>query len=85
MFTLADIQFCHVLLYMYISLTGVDIIKKSLRIPALTIAHNAGVDAHVVVEKIMNETGDIGYDALNDEFVNLMERGIVDPTKVSSS
>lgn len=69
-------------LKIYICLSGVEIVKKALRVPALTIAHNAGVDAHVIVEKIMNEKADNGYDALNDEFVNLMERGIVDPTKV---
>ena len=56
--------------------------KKSLRQPALTIAKNAGVDAHVVVEKVLNSTGDVGYDALNGEYVNLVEQGIIDPTKV---
>ena len=35
---------------------GVDIVCKALRMPALTIAKNAGVDAHVVVEKVLNET-----------------------------
>ena len=53
-----------------------------MRMPALTIARNAGVDAHVVVEKVLNETGDMGYDALNDKYTNLIECGIVDPTKV---
>lgn len=61
---------------------GVDIVCKALRMPALTIAKNAGVDAHVVVEKVMNETGDVGYDAMNDRHTNLFESGIVDPTKV---
>lgn len=59
-----------------------NIIRKALRVPALTIAQNAGVDAHVVVEKVLNSTGDIGYDALHNEYVNLIERGIIDPTKV---
>ncbi|BFZ02313.1 hypothetical protein BsWGS_05352 [Bradybaena similaris] len=63
-------------------LTGVNLISKALRVPALTIAQNAGVDAHVVVEKVLNSTGDIGYDALNNEYVNLIEQGIIDPTKV---
>lgn len=61
---------------------GVDIVCKALRMPALTIAKNAGVDAHVVVEKVLNETGDVGYDAMNDRHTNLFESGIVDPTKV---
>ncbi|KAI8792525.1 heat shock protein 60 (HSP60) [Biomphalaria glabrata] len=63
-------------------ITGVNIIRKALRVPALTIAQNAGVDAHVVVEKVLNSSGDIGYDALNNEYVNLIEQGIIDPTKV---
>lgn len=50
--------------------------------PALTIAKNAGVDGSVVVAKIENLTGDQGYDALNDEYVNMIEKGIIDPTKV---
>ncbi|XP_076467577.1 60 kDa heat shock protein, mitochondrial-like [Babylonia areolata] len=62
--------------------TGVDIVKKALRMPAQTIARNAGADAYVVVEKILNAKGDHGYDAMNDEFTNLIERGIIDPTKV---
>jgi len=62
--------------------TGINIIMKSLRVPALTISKNAGVDAHVVVEKVLNSEGDVGYDALNNEYVNLIEAGIIDPTKV---
>lgn len=48
----------------------------------MTIAQNAGVDAAAVVAKVEQQEGDFGYDALNDEFVNLFERGIIDPTKV---
>lgn len=50
--------------------------------PALTIAKNAGVDGSVVVAKIELQTGDYGYDALNNEYVNMIEKGIIDPTKV---
>ena len=50
--------------------------------PALTIAKNAGVDGSVVVAKIELQTGDNGYDALNNEYVNMIEKGIIDPTKV---
>lgn len=51
--------------------------------PALTIAKNAGVDGSVVVAKIELQTGDNGYDAMNNEYVNMFEKGIIDPTKVS--
>ncbi|XP_046582973.1 heat shock protein 60A-like [Haliotis rubra] len=61
---------------------GIEIVRKALRMPCLTIALNAGVEAHVVVEKVLNEKGDFGYDALNGEFGNLIEKGIIDPTKV---
>ncbi|KAK3588175.1 hypothetical protein CHS0354_012240 [Potamilus streckersoni] len=61
---------------------GIQIIKKALRVPALTIIKNTGLDPTVIVEKILNEKGDRGYDALNNEFVNMMEKGIIDPTKV---
>lgn len=52
--------------------------------PCMTIAKNAGVDAAVVVSKVLDASGDMGYDALNDEYVNMIEKGIIDPTKVST-
>ncbi len=52
--------------------------------PCMTIAKNAGVDAAVVVSKVLDASGDMGYDALNDEYVNMIEKGIIDPTKVSN-
>lgn len=64
------------------SVAGVEIVRKSLRVPALTIAKNSGVDANFVVEKVLRESGDMGYDALTDQYANLIERGIIDPTKV---
>lgn len=69
-------------LYLFCLPIGVVLVKKALRIPCLTIAKNAGVDGHAVVEKVLNSTGDMGYDALKNEYVNLIERGIIDPTKV---
>lgn len=51
--------------------------------PAMTIATNAGVDGATVVAKIETSAPEIGYDALNDEYVNMVEKGIIDPTKVS--
>jgi len=49
----------------------------------IQIAKNAGVDASVIVNKVM-EAGEpnLGYDALNGQFVNMLEAGIIDPTKV---
>ena len=57
--------------------------RKALRMPLMTIAKNAGVDASVVVNKVLNASHEIGYDALSDEYVNMIEKGIIDPTKVS--
>lgn len=49
----------------------------------MTIAKNAGVDGAVVVAKVEAQEGDYGYDALNNEYVNMFDSGIIDPTKVS--
>lgn len=51
--------------------------------PCMTIAKNAGIDASVVVAKVEELDKDTGYDALNNEYVNMIEKGIIDPTKVS--
>ncbi|KAL4601668.1 60 kDa heat shock protein, mitochondrial-like [Arapaima gigas] len=61
---------------------GIDIIRRALRIPAMTIAKNAGVEGSLVVEKILQSGSEIGYDALQGEYVNMVEKGIIDPTKV---
>lgn len=50
--------------------------------PCLTIAQNAGVDSHEVLEKVCRLAGDMGYDAAEGNYVNLIEKGIIDPTKV---
>lgn len=62
--------------------TGIDIIKKALRTPCLTIASNAGIDGAVVVSKVESLDTEYGYDALNNEYVNMIDKGIIDPTKV---
>lgn len=66
----------------WLALAGIDIIRRALRIPAMTIAKNAGVEGSLVVEKILQSAPEIGYDAMNGEYVNMVERGIIDPTKV---
>lgn len=61
---------------------GVEIIRRSLRVPAMTIAKNAGVEGSLVVEKILQGPADVGYDAMQGEYVNMVQKGIIDPTKV---
>uniref|UniRef100_A0A1B6GWG5 Heat shock protein 60 n=1 Tax=Cuerna arida TaxID=1464854 RepID=A0A1B6GWG5_9HEMI len=61
---------------------GINIVKKSLKMPCMTIAKNAGVDGSTVVARVEQELGQFGYDALNNEFVQMVEKGIIDPTKV---
>lgn len=68
---------------MLLSILGIEIVRKALRLPMLTIISNAGLDPHPIVEKIVAQEGDFGYDALNNEFGNLVEKGIIDPTKVT--
>jgi chaperonin GroEL len=63
--------------------TGVDIVRKAISHPARQIATNAGADGSVVVGKILEKDQyAFGYDAQNDEYVNLISKGIIDPTKV---
>lgn len=62
--------------------TGISIVKKALRTPCLTIASNAGLDGAVVVSKVEDMADNFGYDAINNEYVNMIEKGIIDPTKV---
>ena len=60
-----------------------DIVRNALKAPCRQIAENAGVDASVIVNKVVEAAdADTGYDALNDKFVNMIETGIIDPTKV---
>ena len=62
---------------------GVDIVKKALSWPARQIAVNAGEDGSVIVGKILEKDEySFGFDAQNGEYVNLMAKGIIDPTKV---
>jgi chaperonin GroEL len=63
--------------------TGVEIVRKALSWPARQIAINAGEDGSVVVGKILEKDQYVhGFDAQNAEYVNLMSKGIIDPTKV---
>jgi chaperonin GroEL len=62
--------------------TGVMILKKALETPARQIAENSAVDSGVVVERMRSGTGNYGFDAARSEYVDLIEAGIIDPTKV---
>jgi chaperonin GroEL len=62
---------------------GMKIILKAIRQPISTIIANAGIEPAGVVEKVIsNKEINYGYDAMNDQFVNMIEAGIIDPTKV---
>jgi len=62
--------------------TGVQILKRALSGPARQIAENSAVDGGVVVAKMMEGKGNFGFDAARNTYVDLMEAGIIDPTKV---
>jgi chaperonin GroEL len=62
---------------------GVEIVRKALFAPLKQIAINAGVDGGVVVDRVYNSENDEGYDAANDKYVNMIQKGIIDPTKVT--
>ena len=61
---------------------GIEIIKRTLKIPAMTIAKNAGVEGSLIVEKIMQSSSEVGYNAKLGDSVNTVEKGIIDPTKI---
>ena len=62
---------------------GVDIMKRALEGPIRQICSNAGVESSIVVQKVLQGKDDFGYDARNDEYVNMFKAGIIDPAKVS--
>lgn len=63
--------------------TGVEIVMRALEEPVRQIATNAGLEGSVVVEKVKELSDYEGFDAFSGEFCNLVERGIIDPTKVT--
>lgn len=64
---------------------GAQIVKKALEEPLRQIAINAGLEGAVIVQNVVNSEAETGFDALNEKYVNMIEAGIVDPTKVSRS
>ena len=63
--------------------TGIHIVARAIEEPLRQIATNAGVEGSVIINKIRENAGDFGYNARTDEYVNMFEAGVIDPTKVS--
>lgn len=65
--------------------TGAQILSRAIEAPARQIADNAGQRGEVIIERVKEAAPELGYDALNDKMVNMIESGIVDPAKVTRS
>ncbi len=65
--------------------TGVDIVKKAIEFPAYQIASNAGEEGAIIVERLKKEEAPMGFNARTNKFEDLMEAGVIDPTKVVRS
>jgi chaperonin GroEL len=61
---------------------GIKIVSKALESPIRQIAENAGVEGSIVVGKVLEKSGNFGFDAQEEVYGDLVEKGIVDPTKV---
>jgi chaperonin GroL len=64
---------------------GADIVMKSLKAPCRMIAENSGVEGEVIVQKVIGQPFEVGYNAMFDRVENLIESGVLDPTKVTRS
>ncbi|MCG2758687.1 MAG: chaperonin GroEL, partial [Desulfobacteraceae bacterium] len=64
---------------------GVNIVKRAIEEPLRQIAQNAGLEGSVVVQRIKQEKTNIGYDVSQDAYVDMIEAGVIDPTKVTRS
>ena len=65
--------------------TGAQIILKALEAPLYHIAANAGLEGSVIINKVKESAEGTGFDALNEEYVNMIDAGILDPAKVTRS
>ncbi len=65
--------------------TGVKIVLRALEEPVRQIAENAGFEGSVIVDGVKNRKSGVGFDAYNEKYVDMIEAGIVDPTKVTRS
>ncbi len=65
--------------------TGANVVLKALEAPLFHIAANAGLEGAVIINKVKESPVGVGYDALKEEYVNMLEAGIIDPAKVTRS
>ena len=65
--------------------TGADIITSAIQAPLRQLSANAGIEGALIVEHVKNESGNNGYNVATGEYVDLIEAGVVDPTKVTRS
>ena len=65
--------------------TGINLVKRAVEEPLRQIAYNAGLEGSVVVEKVKNTEAGVGFNALTEEYIDMVKAGIVDPTKVTRS
>ena len=65
--------------------TGMQIVAKALQEPLKQIATNAGLEGAVIVENVKKSSANEGFDALHEKYVNMIDKGIIDPTKVTRS
>ncbi|MEC7185382.1 MAG: chaperonin GroEL [Pseudomonadota bacterium] len=64
---------------------GINIVRRALESPIRQIAENAGVEGSIVVGKVLDSKGKLGFDAQNEVYIDLVAAGIIDPTKVVST
>ena len=65
--------------------TGLNLVKRAVEEPLRQIAYNAGLEGSVVVEKVKNTESGVGFNALTEEYIDMVKAGIVDPAKVTRS
>ena len=65
--------------------TGANVVLKALEAPLFHIAANAGLEGAVIINKVRESEPGVGFDALKEEYVNMIEAGIIDPAKVTRS
>ncbi|OGX08867.1 MAG: chaperonin GroL [Omnitrophica WOR_2 bacterium GWF2_38_59] len=63
--------------------TGADIIQKAIEAPIRQLAENAGLEGSVIVDKLKKEAVNVGYDISKDDYVDMLESGVIDPAKVT--
>ena len=63
--------------------TGVEIIQQAIEAPVRQLCDNAGLEGSVIVDRLKREKQNIGYDINKDDFVDMLESGVIDPAKVT--